>query len=314
MCSTFRTPVASYTYFFVLTRPSRSRALHSCLPSPKLRSPYVKGPSLFHSYKTRFHSQDGEIMGPAHLLVLVRQAGIPRTTLSPTEQLLSVSFPTPGRAGAAFLLPDWGEGGRATRSSRASAPPAPAPSDSRPPSRGRWHRSGTATARGAAGGGSPRSTWRSRGAVIWAEDRRREALPWEDRGARPSGATPALARELPARPRQVGGLGPAPPAPSPAPSPLSWRRLGPPTCPPQRPPGPLSVAAAGAQAYLAGEVQLRLAVERLAVLAAVRVEAAVEPGGSRRGPGRPRGAGLGGEHRGRDRRVHRGATPLRRHL
>lgn len=51
-----------------------------------------------------------------------------------------------------------------------------------------------------------------------------------------------------------------------------------PQCPVPSPPAP--------GAYLAGEVQLRSAVERLAVLAAVRVEAAVEPGGSRRGSGR----------------------------
>lgn len=119
----------------------------------------------------------------------------------------------------------------------------------------------------------------------------------------------------PARPaaRQVGGLRLSRvPVSRTTGRPAARRRLG------DRParsgtPGP-AAAAAASRAYLAGEVQLRLAVERLAVLAAVRVEAAVESCRSRRGPGRSRRAGLGGEHRGWHRRLHRGATPLRRHL
>lgn len=110
--------------------------------------------------------------------------------------------------------------------------------------------------------------------------------------------------------RQVGGLRPSgAPVSRATGQPAARRRLGDRPAPP-RTPGP----AAASRAYLAGEVQLRLAVERLAVLAAVRVEAAVESGRNRGGPGRPRRAWLRGEHRGRHRRVHRGATPLRRHL
>lgn len=109
---------------------------------------------------------------------------------------------------------------------------------------------------------------------------------------------------------QVGGLRPSDTRVSRATGqPAACRRLGDRPAPP-RTPGP----ATASRAYLAGEVQLRLAVERLAVLAAVRVEAAMESGRGRGSPGRPRRAGLGGKHRGRNRRVHRGATPLRRHL
>lgn len=224
---------------------------------------------------------------------------------------LILPFSTPGRAEAASRLP-----------LRLPDPPALALPE--PPSTlgcrgqstervpldvpGRRHRVGTATARAAAGVGRPRSTWRSRGVVISAGAGRRGGRVGATREGlrcpRAAGAAPSPGARRASRTYRWAGLGP--PAPAVAPETARPTARFPLSALSPQPPAP--------GAYLAGEVQLRFAVERLAVLAAVRVEAPVEPGGSRSGSGRPRRAGLGGEHRGRDRRLHRGATPLRRHL
>lgn len=167
---------------------------------------------------------------------------------------------------------------------------------------------GTSRARSAAVVGRPGSTWRSRGAEISAGARSAGGRVCAS-GNRSGGPGAARPSHVPESGRWAGSVRSRVPA-----SPATGRRVPAVT---RRRLGQLRVPSeptAAARAYLAGEVQLRFAVERLAVLAAVRVEAAVEPGRGRRGPGRPRGAGFGGEHRGRHRRVHRGATPLRRHL
>lgn len=79
---------------------SRWRALNSCLPSRQLRRHGFKRPSLLHSYKMSFHSQDSETKEPTHLSILFRVASKSRhsrTCSSPAERLLSVSFPESGK-------------------------------------------------------------------------------------------------------------------------------------------------------------------------------------------------------------------------
>lgn len=154
-----------------------------------------------------------------------------RTSSSPTEPLLSVSFPDTrkSRLPLRFGRPD------------PPAPPLPLPSHRRPSLPRTVQRAplgigGGGTARGAAGVGHPSSTWRSRGVVISPGAGRREGVGAA--GRRTAVGGPARGHPSPGNPRrcphrQVGGLGASRPRPRCRPGNGSAHRRAP------RAPGPI---------------------------------------------------------------------------